>query len=62
MCMVCLAAPKRSLLLPCKHLCLCDCCSGSFKAPGMKCPVCRVDIQDVVSGVFDTGHSGENRL
>jgi hypothetical protein len=52
-CVVCLAAPKDSLLLPCKHLAMCAACTKvlvSSRQP--QCPVCRSKIVDCVYNVF----------
>ncbi|CAN0025354.1 unnamed protein product, partial [Heterosigma akashiwo] len=42
-CVVCQHNVKTVLILPCRHLCLCQDCSG--KGPLKKCPVCRVHIE-----------------
>jgi hypothetical protein len=53
-CVVCLVAPKNTLLFPCKHVAMCAECtkavSASSKQP--QCPVCRARIQDCVYGVL----------
>jgi hypothetical protein len=53
-CVVCLAAPKDSLVLPCKHVAMCAACTKavltSSKQPN--CPVCRARIEDCIYGVF----------
>jgi ankyrin repeat protein len=53
-CVVCLSAPKESLLLPCKHVAMCAECTKavltSSKQP--QCPVCRSRIADCIYGVF----------
>ena len=49
-CCICLTGPRTILLLPCKHMCLCDKC-GSDDSPQIisKCPICRNDIQQKLS-------------
>jgi len=51
LCAVCLAKPKTSLFLPCKHLCACGECAARIMRPppdakGVRrepqCPICRV--------------------
>jgi hypothetical protein len=52
-CVVCLVAPKNSLLLPCKHIAMCTECTKlltSNRQP--QCPVCRSRIIDCIRGVF----------
>ena len=41
-CVVCLAAPPSTVLVPCGHLCCCLTCSNS--AGMTKCPICRSHI------------------
>eukprot|EP00775_Hariotina_reticulata_P007565 gene7565-7772_t len=61
-CVVCLDAPRSVLLLPCKHLALCEECSQSLQASsrdkgtgsGSCCPVCRVQVLQHISGVYMT--------
>jgi hypothetical protein len=59
-CVVCLDAPRSVLLLPCKHLALCEECSQSLQGSaggtgsGGCCPVCRVPVLQHISGVFMT--------
>ena len=43
-CVVCRAAPKRVVLLPCRHMCICDACV-SLAA----CPVCRCAVESTIS-------------
>jgi len=40
-CVVCMEKEKKVLLLPCKHLCLCEDCSVDVNS----CPLCRVLIK-----------------
>ena len=49
MCVVCFDAPKDHLVLPCKHLCVCEACAEQLtttKTP--MCPVCRGPIQQTM--------------
>ncbi len=44
-CCICLDGKKSVVLLPCKHLCLCDKCN----TPNLKnCPICRNIIETVI--------------
>jgi serine/threonine protein kinase len=49
-CVVCEDAQKSVLLLPCKHICMCECCAGGVQ----DCPICRVPIEEVITGVYVT--------
>jgi hypothetical protein len=54
-CVVCLAAPKDTVVLPCKHLViLCAECTKAVLASSSqpRCPVCRSRIADCMYGVF----------
>ena len=53
-CVVCLAAPKDSMLLSCKHMAMCaECTRSVFTSSSQpQCPVCRSRITDCVYGVF----------
>jgi serine/threonine protein kinase len=52
-CCVCLSAPKSTLLLPCRHLCVCNACGTHVVERGSaRCPLCRAFIQARVMDVF----------
>jgi len=52
-CCVCLSAPKTTLLLPCRHLCVCNGCATAVVERGSaKCPLCRAFIQARVMDVY----------
>lgn len=46
-CCVCLEGEKTILVMPCKHLCLCEPCSKQKKLK--LCPVCRTKIQQKIN-------------
>jgi len=41
MCVICLTEPKCTLLVPCRHLCVCEGCGKEIN----QCPVCRSHIK-----------------
>ncbi|XP_024014164.1 kinesin-like protein KIN-7M, chloroplastic isoform X3 [Eutrema salsugineum] len=41
-CKVCFESPIATILLPCRHFCLCKCCSLACS----ECPICRTKISD----------------
>jgi predicted nucleic acid-binding protein len=43
-CVVCMEHPKCIVLLPCRHMCLCENCGESAPAKLCQCPMCREDI------------------
>ncbi|ORC86929.1 zinc finger family protein [Trypanosoma theileri] len=45
LCVICLTNPKDTILLPCRHMCLChDCVAVLLLQPNNRCPVCRSAI------------------
>ena len=51
---VCFDAPKDHLVLPCKHLCVCEACAEQLtKTRTPTCPVCREPIRETMK-VFCT--------
>jgi hypothetical protein len=53
MCCVCRGAPRATLLLPCRHLCVCNACGTHVVERGTaRCPLCRAFIQARVMDVF----------
>lgn len=40
-CVICMDA-RRSVLLPCKHVCTCSTCARALVVNGAPCPICRV--------------------
>lgn len=47
LCVICLANEKSILCLPCRHLCLCQTCSGREEVT--KCPICRLEIEEMLA-------------
>jgi hypothetical protein len=49
-CCVCLANRKDTVLLPCKHLCVCSVCAVEIKdsSKNNTCPICRAAIKDTM--------------
>lgn len=41
-CAVCMTNEKDTVVLPCKHMCLCFYCANIMRSqPNSKCPICR---------------------
>eukprot|EP00959_Pyramimonas_sp_CCMP1952_P210945 4414286-Pyramimonas_sp.AAC.1 len=51
-CVVCLSAPKDSLLLPCKHMAMCAECTRAVWETSRLCPVCRARISQCVYNIY----------
>ncbi|KAK1944716.1 RING finger protein B [Phytophthora citrophthora] len=47
LCVICLANEKTILCLPCRHLCLCQACSSREEVA--KCPICRLEIEEMLA-------------
>jgi hypothetical protein len=40
-CVICLTDPRCIAPLPCRHMCLCECCADALPSQDNKCPICR---------------------
>lgn len=62
-CVVCLSDTRDTLILPCKHLCLCSDCANQLRFQQSGCPICRqpfralLQIRAVRKKVDDTQQS-----
>lgn len=50
-CVICKDAEPDHIILPCRHLCLCESCS-QLCPDGMPCPVCRADVTSILKAYF----------
>ena len=41
-CVVCLSDLRDTLILPCRHLCLCNSCADTLRYQASNCPICRL--------------------
>lgn len=44
-CVICLVEAKDTLILPCRHLCLCNMCADSLRYQANSCPICRAPFR-----------------
>jgi len=49
-CAICLSERKDTVILPCRHLCVCHSCAQVLKLSTNKCPICRAVIRAVLVG------------
>lgn len=49
LCVICLTNEKTTVVIPCRHLCLCKECAEELRQKGPKCPVCRGPLNQLVS-------------
>ncbi|KNE54989.1 hypothetical protein AMAG_00926 [Allomyces macrogynus ATCC 38327] len=47
-CIVCMADAKDTIVLPCRHLCLCKECALLLRKQSHKCPICRQDFHSLL--------------
>ena len=40
-CVICMCDMRDTLILPCRHLCLCNSCADSLRYQANNCPICR---------------------
>lgn len=40
-CVICMSEERDTMLLPCRHLCLCGSCAQSLRYQAHSCPICR---------------------
>lgn len=48
-CVVCLERKKTVVVMPCKHLCMCQNCSNQLQQYQSHCPICRENIAELIS-------------
>ena len=47
-CVICSEGSINSVMYRCGHMCVCMQCGLELKAQGLKCPICRAPITDIV--------------
>ena len=40
-CVICLVTPRNTIVMPCRHMCVCTECAGMLQQRTNKCPICR---------------------
>lgn len=48
LCVVCIENPKNTVVLPCRHLCMCSECAQAVRNQRGKCPICRGEIDKLM--------------
>lgn len=48
-CVACVSSNADTVLLPCKHMCLCGPCSAAIRRTSDRCPICRQPIADAIT-------------
>lgn len=44
-CVICMTEIRNTLVLPCRHMCLCHSCAETIKHQSVKCPICRGPVK-----------------
>ncbi|XP_075220083.1 mahogunin ring finger 1 [Lycorma delicatula] len=44
-CVICICDVRDTLILPCRHLCLCNSCADSLRYQANNCPICRAPFR-----------------
>eukprot|EP00047_Mylnosiga_fluctuans_P013015 m.28865 g.28865 ORF g.28865 m.28865 type:complete len:434 (-) comp4604_c0_seq1:229-1530(-) len=47
-CLVCMSEPRDTLVLPCRHLCLCRGCAEVLRYQSSRCPICRAPFHSLL--------------
>mmetsp|Transcript_11801 Transcript_11801/g.20190 ORF Transcript_11801/g.20190 Transcript_11801/m.20190 type:complete len:345 (+) Transcript_11801:24-1058(+) len=47
-CVICMTEERTTVLLPCRHVCLCEECSELFRTRTEKCPICRSRVLNLL--------------
>ena len=43
-CVICLSNKRNTMIMPCKHICLCNECADVLSKNKSDCPICRICI------------------
>jgi len=55
-CVICMCEPRDTMVLPCRHMCLCAECAQALRLQTNKCPLCRHAVESFLQIKI---HSGE---
>lgn len=47
-CVICMSEPRTTLVIPCRHMCLCEDCAETLKVQSVKCPICRGPVRSLM--------------
>lgn len=47
-CVVCMCSERDTMVLPCRHMCMCQECAAALKTKTNKCPICRNEISSLL--------------
>ncbi|KAJ1728676.1 hypothetical protein LPJ72_005358 [Coemansia sp. Benny D160-2] len=47
-CAICLSDERDTVILPCRHLCMCRECANTYRQQSNKCPICRTVVESIL--------------
>ncbi|KAJ2776930.1 hypothetical protein GGI15_004682 [Coemansia interrupta] len=47
-CAICLSDDRDTVLLPCRHMCMCRECANTYRQQSNKCPICRTVVETIL--------------
>jgi len=47
-CVICMTNVRDTMALPCRHMCMCYECAQALKTQTNKCPICRMEISELM--------------
>ncbi|KAJ2631089.1 hypothetical protein H4R22_002225 [Coemansia sp. RSA 1290] len=47
-CAICLSDDRDTVMLPCRHLCMCRECANTYRQQSNKCPICRTVVETIL--------------
>lgn len=57
-CVICMSEERDTMLLPCRHMCLCSSCAQSLRYQSSSCPICRCPFKAALNIRFTRRSSG----
>jgi len=48
LCVICVDKEKCIMILPCRHLCICESCQEPLRTHRNNCPICRKEIKQMI--------------
>lgn len=63
-CVICMCDVRDTLILPCRHLCLCNSCADSLRYQANNCPICRAPFRALlqIRALHKSTGTGPNAL
>jgi hypothetical protein len=58
-CVICMSEPRTTLVIPCRHMCLCEDCAETLKVQSVKCPICRGPVRSLLKIEVGTDEDDE---